>query len=235
MPVIQATDLDKSYGPVHALKELSFEVEKGEFFGFLGVNGAGKTTTIKILTGQLSPDKGSAEVLGMDIQHPRKIKESVGIVPEITSLPSFLTSYEYLEFVCRVRGVDTERISFWLDFLNLTDKKDDLCRDLSKGMKQKLSFAAAFIHEPRLVFLDEPFNDIDPLMQRTMKTFLKEYVGDGGTIFLSTHILEIAEKLCSSAAIIHHGSLLQRGTLHEFLEERESLEEAFISLVESND
>lgn len=235
MPAIQVIDLDKSYGPVHALKELSFEVEEGEFFGFLGLNGAGKTTTIKILTGQLSPNKGCAEVLGIDIQYPQKIKKVVGIVPEITSLPSFLTSYEYLEFVCRVRDVDTENIPFWLDFLDLTDKKNDLCRDLSKGMKQKLSFAAAFIHEPRLVFLDEPFNDIDPLMQRTMKAFLKNHVKGGGTIFLSTHILEIAEKLCSSVTIIHKGTLLQRGPLHTFLEGWESLEEAFVSLVESNE
>jgi ABC-2 type transport system ATP-binding protein len=229
--VIQAFHLSKSYGATRALDDLSMEVEEGEFFGFLGPNGAGKTTTIKVLTGQLHPDEGEASVMGIDITDHITIKSAVGIVPEVVLLPSFLTVEEYLEFVCRVRSMEPDSIDFWLDFTELREKKDTLCKDLSQGMKQKLSFAAAFIHQPKLVFLDEPFADVDPLMQNTLKTFLKEYTRKGGTIFLSTHILEIAEKLCSRIAIITKGSIVKTGTTASLLEQGKDLEDVFIQLV----
>jgi ABC-2 type transport system ATP-binding protein len=229
--VIQAVHLSKSYGSTKALEDLSLEVEEGEFFGFLGPNGAGKTTTIKVLTGQLHPDAGKATVMGIDIADHITIKSAVGIVPEVVLLPSFLTAEEYLEFVCRVRQIEPDNTDFWLDFTELREKKDTLCKDLSQGMKQKLSFAAAFIHQPKLVFLDEPFADVDPLMQNTLKTFLKEYTTKGGTIFLSTHILEIAEKLCSRIAIITKGSIVKTGTTASLLEQGKDLEDVFIQLV----
>jgi ABC-2 type transport system ATP-binding protein len=234
MNALTVTDLSKSYGRVRALDGISFTVRRGEFFGFLGPNGAGKTTTIRILTGQIPPDEGTAEILDTAITDPLAVKRAVGIVPEITALPSFLTVYEYLTFVCAVREIETEQIDFWLETVGLTDRCNDLCRDLSKGMKQKLSFAAAFIHDPQLAFLDEPFTDMDPLMQHTMRKFLRSYVKEGGTIFLSTHILEIAEKLCSAVAIIHKGTPLTTDRMTTLTKDRD-LEETFLTLVAENE
>ncbi len=230
-PVILAEGLSKSYGKTKALSSLDLHVEKGEFFGFLGPNGAGKTTTIKILTGQITPDTGKAAVLETDVRNALEVKKKVGIIPEVVHLPSFLTVEEYLEFVSRVRKVASDRIEFWLDFTELCENRNDLCKDLSQGMKQKLSLAGAFIHNPELVFLDEPFADVDPLMQNKMKKFLKDYVKNGGTLFLSTHILEIAEKLCSRISIISRGTLVRTGTLQELLKEGKDLEEVFLNLV----
>lgn len=231
---IHTVNLSKSYGKTKAVQNLNLEVTRGEFFGFLGPNGAGKTTTIKMLTSQIPPDSGEATVLGINIQNTISIKRAVGIIPEVVLLPSFLTVSEYLEFVCRIRDVEPEKIEFWLDFTDLSENRSTLCKDLSQGMKQKLSFAAAFIHEPHVVFLDEPFADVDPIMQNTLKTFLKEYVQKGGTIFLSTHILEIAEKLCSRIAIITKGSIAATGTLSELLTEGRNLEDVFLTLVRAH-
>jgi len=232
--VIHTAGLSKSYGETRALHNLNLKVEKGEFFGFLGPNGAGKTTTIKLLTSQIKPDEGKAEILGIDIRNDIAVKKAVGIVPEVVSLPSFLTVAEYLEFVCRIRRIDTAKIQYWLDFTELSEDNNTLCKDLSQGMKQKLSFAAAFIHDPDLVFLDEPFADVDPLMQNKLKKFLKAYIEREKTIFLSTHILEIAEKLCSRIAIITKGTLIKTGTLPELLSEGKDLEEVFLNLVRKN-
>ena len=229
--VIQAAHLSKSYGKTRAVYDLNLEVERGEFFGFLGPNGAGKTTTIRILTSQVEPDSGEATVMGINIKDSIAVKKAVGIVPEVVMLPSFLTVSEYLEFVCRIRKVDTDRIEFWLDFTELSEDRNTLCKNLSQGMKQKLSFASAFIHDPRLVFLDEPFADVDPLMQNKIKKFMKEYTEKGGTIFLSTHILEIAERLCTRIAIIAKGALAKTGTVPDLLKEGKTLEEAFLNLV----
>ena len=231
LKVIEVKGLSKSYGKTKALQGLNLEIEEGEFFGFLGPNGAGKTTTIKLLTGQMEQDNGDAKVLGIDTRNAIEVKRVIGIVPEIVFLPSFLTVEEYLEFVCGIRKTKKENIEFWLDFTELREATDTLCKDLSLGMKQKLSFASAFIHEPKLVFLDEPFADVDPLMQNKIKGFLKEYMGKGGTIFLSTHILEIAEKLCSRIAIINRGALVRTGTMAELLGEGKDLEEVFLNMV----
>jgi ABC-2 type transport system ATP-binding protein len=228
---IQTTDLSKSYGKTKAVHNLNLTVQKGEFFGFLGPNGAGKTTTIKLLTGQIRPDSGHGYVLGIDITNPIPVKKAVGIVPEVVILPSFLTVQEYLEFVCRVRSINTDKITFWLEFTGLNRNQTTLCKDLSQGMKQKLSFAAAFIHEPELVFLDEPFADVDPVMQNKLKKFLREYIENKGTIFLSTHILEIAQKLCSRIAVITQGTIVETGTITQLLTKGENLEEVFINLV----
>lgn len=230
MNVIEAVNLSKSYGKTRAVQALDLRVEGGVFFGFLGPNGAGKTTTIRMLTGQVAPDAGDARVLGVDIKDSIGVKKVVGIVPETVALPSFLTVEEYLEFVCRIRRVPFDTMGSWLEFTELHADTTTLCKDLSLGMKQKLSFASAFIHEPRLVFLDEPFADVDPLMQNKMKKFLKEYTERGGTIFLSTHILEIAEKLCTKVAIITRGTIVSEGTLPEVIKGG-NLEDTFLELV----
>lgn len=229
--VIEVYNLSKSYGPTKAVQNLTLTVKKGEFFGFLGPNGAGKTTTIKMLTGQVPPESGEARVLGIDVNHHIDVKKAVGIVPEVVMLPSFLTVTEYLEFVCSVRHIDEGQAAFWLDFVELHESENVLCKDLSQGMKQKLSFAAAFVHNPLLVFLDEPFADVDPLMQKKLRTFLHEYVMEEGTVFLSTHILEMAEKLCSRIAILSKGTVLKSGTLPELLQEGPTLEDVFFTLV----
>ena len=234
MAAIEVRALTKFYGSKPALLDVNLAVEDGEFFGLFGPNGAGKTTLLKILTGQLAPTKGGARVLGVDVAaDPMAVKESVGIVPEVESPPSYLTSYEYLYFVSRVRKVpDAERrIARWLDFFELQDVRRTICKDLSKGTRQKLMLAAAFLHEPRLLFLDEPFINLDPIYQRRVRDFLADYVGDGRTVFMCSHLLEIAEKLCDKVGILDDGRLIAQGALADVRGREKDLESAFLKLV----
>src|SRR5256886_11586324 len=192
---IEASGLTKRYGTVDALKGIQLTVERGEFFGLFGPNGAGKTTMLRILTGQLRPTVGEAHVLNVDVvREPLQVKSLVGIVPEVESPPSYLTAHEYLYFVGRVRTLDRleERISHWFEFFDLDEGGTTLCKDLSKGTRQKLMLAAAFIHEPALVFLDEPFINLDPIHQRKLKDFLAKYVAGGGTPCIAFHLPAIA-------------------------------------------
>jgi len=210
---------------------LTFRIKKGEFFGLFGPNGAGKTTLLRILTGQLIQTKGIAKVLDVDVKsEPLEVKRKVGIVPEVESPPSYLTAYEYLYFVSKVRNVNDEdkEISHWLKFFELEGSENILCKDLSKGMRQKLMLAAAFIHKPEVLFLDEPLINLDPIYQRRVMDFLRNYVDNGGTIFMCTHILDIAEKLCKTMAIINKGSIVAEGKMDELIREGESLQEAFL-------
>jgi len=161
------------------------------------------------------------------------VKAAVGIVPEVESPPSYLTSYEYLYFVSRVRNVpDAEaRIARWLDFFDLEDVRRTICKDLSKGTRQKLMLAAAFLHEPALVFLDEPFINLDPIYQRKLKDFLADYIAQGGTAFMASHLLDIAEKLCDRVAVIQDGAIVATGTLDEIRGSERDLETAFLRIV----
>src|SRR2546426_9108636 len=213
---IQASQLTKRYGTVDALKGIDLAVEPGEFFGLFGPNGAGKTTMLRILTGQLRPTTGEARVLNIDVvQEPLQVKSLVGIVPEVESPPSYLTAHEYLYFVGRVRRLDRleERIAHWFEFFDLDEGGTTLCKDLSKGTRQKLILAVAFIHEPALVFLDEPFINLDPIYQRRLKEFLTEYIAGGGTAFMASHLLEIAGKLCDRVAGIQNRPIIPTGAL----------------------
>jgi ABC-2 type transport system ATP-binding protein len=231
---IATRDLVKRYGKVEALGGLSIEVEQGESFCLLGPNGAGKTTTIAILTGQIEPTSGSAMVMGADVRRdPLGVKKMIGIVPENEYPPSFLTVREYLDLVCSIRSVpdSAKKIDRWIEFFGLSSKSDVLFKDLSKGTKKKVIVSAALVHEPKLLFLDEPFLDLDPIVQHNLKAYLVEYVSKGGTIFLSTHILEIAEKLCTRTAILNEGKLVTSGELSELKKEKESLEDVFMRLV----
>ena len=192
MAIVEIQGISKSFGDFYALKGVSLKIESGEFFGCFGPNGAGKTTLLRILSGQLEPTEGSATVLGIDAKKkPIDIKKAIGIVPEVESPSSYLTGREYLHFVGRVRNVEDlkNKIDYWLDFFELREKEDVICRDLSKGMRQKLMLASAFIHKPKLLFLDEPFINLDPLYQRKAKDYLIEYTKNGGTVFMCTHIL----------------------------------------------
>ena len=171
MAVIRALNVTKRFKTVTALENISLEIDKGDFFGFFGPNGAGKTTLLRILTGQLRQTSGGVEVLGIDAaRDPMKVKAAVGIVPEVESPPSYLTAYEYLYFVSRVRKVDEKdgRIERWMRFFDLEESRGTLCKDLSKGNRQKLMIAGAMIHEPELLFLDEPFINLDPVYQRKL-------------------------------------------------------------------
>ena len=234
MSCIEVTQLSKSFGKIVVLNNISLNVAKGEFFGLFGSNGAGKTTLLKILTGQLSADSGEVRTAGYSISDPISIKRSVGIVPEAESPPTFLTAREALELSCLLRDLKNvnERVDRWLDFFDLQVKSDVLCRDLSKGQRQKLMLASAFIHEPSLLFLDEAFINLDPIYQRRLREYLKKIVEEGRTIFLCTHLLEMAEKLCSRVAVINKGNIVAQGAIDELRsKEGEGLEEIFIRAV----
>ena len=234
MAVLQAQDVVKDFGGMRALDRVSLAVDKGDFFGFFGPNGAGKTTLIRILTGQLAPTSGSVSVLGVDVvKEPLKVKELIGIVPEVESPPTYLTAYEYLYFVGKVRNLDKleDRIDRWLVFFDLQQKKGTICKDMSKGMRQKLMLASAFIHEPSLLFLDEPFINLDPIYQRTLREYLEDYISKGGTVFMASHILEIAERLCNRLSIVNLGKVVAQGSMEELLKGGDSLEKLFLRSV----
>ena len=237
-PLVETKDLGKRFGDFIALHPLDVLVNPGEFFGVFGPNGAGKSTFIKLLTGQLEPSLGSATVLGLNVaNNPQKVKANVGIVPESESPPSYLTAAEYLDFVCRIRGISdiASKVDYWLDWFGIQDKREALCKDLSKGQRQKVMLASAFIHEPRLLFLDEPFVNLDPIYQRKCREYLMQHIEDGGTIFLCSHILEVAERMCTRVAVIDNGKVLAAGTLASLREKpSEDLEDIFIRLVGSS-
>lgn len=212
MTALRARGLRKSFGDVQALDGMSLSVEAGELFGFLGANGAGKTTTIRILTGQLRPDGGDAEVLGVDpTVDPVGVRRRIGVLPEQESPPSFLTPREYFSFVGAVRGLDDgtvdERVAAWADRLSYEGKLDTLCTDLSRGQQQKVMITQAFLHEPAAVFIDEPLVNLDPVMQERAKAFLRDYRDAGNALFVSTHHVEVAAELCDRVGIVSEGRL----------------------------
>ena len=234
-PLVITKDLGKVFGDFVALQPLDVKVFAGEFFGVFGPNGAGKSTFIRLLTGQLQASTGSAEVLGIDVKKlPQRLKANIGIVPESESPPSYLTPYEYLYFVGRLRRIDelSKKVLYWLDWFGMNEKKDTMCKDLSKGQRQKIMLASAFIHEPRLLFLDEPFANLDPIYQRKCRKWLLEHVSKGGTIFMCSHVLEVVERLCTRLAIIDNGRVLASGKISDIkIKTDETLEDVFIRLV----
>jgi len=232
--VLESHDLSKVYGDVTAVDQVSLSVKEGALFGLLGPNGSGKTTMIKMLTGQIRPTGGSATVLGLDAEkNPVTVRERVGIIPEQETPPSFLTAMEYLDFVGAVRKIPdlAEKADWWFDFLEFGDKRNVLCKDLSRGTRQKLMFAQAFIHEPMLALIDEPLINFDPIMQDVVKEYFVNYTKKGNTIFISTHILEVAEEICSEFAILHKGKLLHTGPVADLTGRGEHLPQFFLSLV----
>jgi len=238
MAVVRTEGLTKRYGDLRALDGLDLTVEGGELFGLLGPNGAGKSTTIAVLTGQLAPDGGTAEVLGTDpVEDPVETRRRVGILPEQETPPSFLTPREYFEFVGRVRSLDPgtveRRVAEWTDRLGFADKLDTLSTDLSRGQQQKAMIAAAFLHEPDLVFIDEPLVNLDPVVQEGVKQFLVSYREAGNTVFLSTHHIEVAEEMCTRVGFVNRGRLVTDRDPAD-LDAGESLLEAFLGSVEGS-
>ncbi len=208
-PVIVVKNLEKWYGKKHVLKGLNLEVNRGEVFGLLGPNGAGKTTLIKVLTGQ-TPARGEVEVAGINpIEDPIGVRRVVGIVPESESVPNYLTVEEYLYFVSKLRNLPDGRVEESIARFDLEKYRRTICKDLSKGTKQRLMFAAALMHDPEILFLDEPFINLDPVYQRVMREVLRNYVDAGGTIFMATHILEMASRLCTRVGIIKDGKIVR--------------------------
>jgi ABC-2 type transport system ATP-binding protein len=235
MVAISTSNLRKTYGDVTALADLSLSIEAGELFGALGPNGAGKTTTIKILTGQLQPDGGSASVLGYDpVAEPVETRRQIGILPEQESPPSFLTPREYFDFVGTVRDIPedvvADRVATWTDRLSYAEKLDTMSTDLSRGQQQKVMITQAFLHEPEVVFIDEPLANLDPIVQEHVKEFLKSYRDDGNTIFISTHHIEVAEELCTRVGIVSGGELIAERRPSE-LGRNESLLDTFLENV----
>ena len=232
MSVVKCINLSKKYEDILALNEVNLTIEKGEFFGLLGPNGAGKTTLLKILTGQLRTTKGEAEILGMNIENNiMEVKRKIAIIPEQESPPSFLTPREVLEMVSSIRKIDEPKIEYWIDFFDLQPMEGRVCRNLSRGQKQKVMLAAAFISETELMFLDEPFINLDPIVQTKVREWLVEYVKEGGTVFLNTHLLENAQRLCDRAAIIHEGKIQSVIELKDLEKQNINLEQLFHEII----
>jgi ABC-2 type transport system ATP-binding protein len=212
--------LTRSFGQLVAVQDVNLRVASGQFFGFLGPNGAGKSTTIKMLTGLLAPTAGRIEILGLDLdKNPVEVKRQIGVVPEGMALFGRLTGAEYLNFVGRMYGLDrhtsAKRAAELLEFMQLADQPKTLVTDYSHGMQKKLALAAAVIHAPKILFLDEPFEGVDAIASGTLKAMLQRMISRGATIFLTSHVLEIIERLCSHVAIIHHGRLVAQGSIEE--------------------
>ncbi len=217
---IETNALTRRFGDFEAVKDVHLHVDAGQFFGFLGPNGAGKSTTIKMLTGLLAPTSGSIRILGEDLQaNSAEIKRQIGVVPEGMALFGRLTGEEYLRFVGRMYGLDRattmQRTRELLEFMQLADENKKLITDFSHGMQKKLALAAAVIHGPKVLFLDEPFEGVDAVAAGTLKAMLQRMIARGATVFLTSHVLEILERLCTHVAIIHRGQLVAQGSLAE--------------------
>ena len=238
-PAIVTRGLRKAFGDFVAVHGIDLLVPRGSFYGFLGPNGAGKSTTIKCLTGLLRPSGGTCEILGMNpLADPVMVKRHVGVVPEDLALFDRLTGAETLSFVGQVHGIDRnevrERSLELLTLMDLTSAANDLVADYSHGMRKKIALSAALLPAPRLLFLDEPFEGIDAIASRQIKELLTAFVKGGGTVFLTTHILEIVERLCDHIGIIQKGRLVAQGSMAELRAggvTGQSLEERFMDIV----
>ncbi len=234
-PAIEVRDLRKVYGDKAAVDGLTLSVPSGSFFGFLGPNGAGKTTTIRMLVGLAPPTSGSIELLGLPMpDQATEIKRQIGLVPDESLLFDHLTGPEFLEFVGRMYGlertVSRERSGELISLFELDADSNKLIADYSKGMRKRVAMAAALIHRPRLFLMDEPFEGVDAIGARLMKEILFEQVRRGATIFLTSHVLEVVERLCDRVAIVNNGRLVMEGEMNE-LRGAESLEDAFVRAV----
>jgi len=220
--MIKVEELAKNYGDVEALTSVDMEVEEGEIVGVLGANGAGKSTLVQILTGQIDRDSGTVDVLDLDPEKkPVKLRDKLGILPEREDPPSFLTGKEYLHFVADVRDEEIDK-DHWEEEFNLEGKMDKLTYNLSKGERQKLMIVQALFHEPDLVFIDEPLVNLDPVIQERAKELFKQRREAGGTVFLCTHVVSLAEEICDRVFF------LKDGEITEVIEEPENLTEKFL-------
>jgi ABC-2 type transport system ATP-binding protein len=235
-PAIDIRGLRKVYGEKAAVDGLTLTVARGCFFGFLGPNGAGKTTTIRMLMGLAPPTAGEIRILGRKIpEEELEVKARIGLVPDESLLFDHLTGFEFVEFVGRMYGLGRElsrrRAGELMELFELDTAGRKLIAEYSKGMRKRVAMAAALIHRPELFLLDEPFEGVDAVGARLMKDILLEQVKQGATIFLTSHVLEVVERLCDRVAIIHQGRLIVEGSMEELRAGEETLEDLFVRVV----
>jgi len=238
---VDVQNLVKKYGNFEAIKNISFSVAKGEIFTFLGPNGAGKTTTVKILTGILRPTSGSARILGFDaVKNIDEIKKKIGLVPDQPYVYPYLTAFEYMRMVGDIYGVSPEKqkkkIPEFFEMFDLKDRAGEIVDSFSHGMKQKLVISSVLLHEPEIIFLDEPLVGLDPKSARLVKDLFKKLSENGVTIFMCTHVLEIAQKLASRICIINEGKILALDTfdaLQKTVSNDADLEAVYLKLTEN--
>lgn len=234
--MLNITNLTKCYGEKRAVDDLTLHIAPGEIYGFIGHNGAGKTTTLKCAVGILRFDSGEIEINGISVKSdPTACKRLIAYIPDNPDIYEFMTGIRYLNFVADVYGVSAadraERIRRYGDAFELTDDLAQPVSAYSHGMKQKLAIISAWLHDPKLIIMDEPFVGLDPKAAHLLKQMMREVCDAGGAIFFSTHVLEVAEKLCDRIAIIKNGRLIRSGTMEE-VKGDESLEEVFLELQE---
>ncbi len=237
--MLEIRNLTKRYDKKVAVDDLSLSIADGELYGFIGHNGAGKTTTLKACTGLLMPDAGEITVDGISVlDRPLEAKKRMAYIPDNPELYDFLTGHKYLNFVADIFGVRGDlrqkRIEEYATRLAIAGELSQPISSYSHGMKQKIAILSAFIHEPRLLIMDEPFVGLDPMAAHTMKEMMRELCRKGSAIFFSTHVLDVAEKLCDKVAIIKNGKLVASGTMDE-VRGSSSLEDAFLGLGENGD
>lgn len=234
--MLKIQNLTKIYGDQKAVDHLNLHIKQGEVYGFIGHNGAGKTTTLKCITGILPFEEGDIFILGQSVKDkPVECKENIAYIPDNPDLYDFLTGIQFLDFIAdiyKVNQVDRQnKIRKYAKAFEIYDNLAQPISAYSHGMKQKLAIVSAFIHEPKLIIMDEPFVGLDPKATHLLKTMMKEFCQNGGAIFFSTHILEVAEKLCNRIAIIKQGKLIVSGLMEE-ITKQESLESVFLELVD---
>ena len=232
--MLRMEHLTKVYGDKKAVDDLSLHIQPGEIYGFIGHNGAGKTTTLKSVVGILQFDAGEITIDGISIkEQPLVCKKKFAYIPDNPDLYDFMTGIKYLNFIADVFGVDEntrqERIRKYADLFEITNDLGQPIAAYSHGMKQKLAIIAAWMHDPKLIIMDEPFVGLDPKASHQLKGMMREVCDNGGAIFFSTHVLEVAEKLCDKVAIIKGGKLIRSGTMEE-VKGDDSLEEVFLEL-----
>ncbi|MCI6950710.1 MAG: ABC transporter ATP-binding protein [Clostridium sp.] len=236
--MLQIQHLTKTYGDKTAVNDLSLHILPGEIYGFIGHNGAGKTTTLKSVAGILGFDSGDILVCGVSVRKdPIACKQRLAYIPDNPDLYDFMTGIQYLNFIADIFGVDAakrqERIQKYGDLFELTSDLAAPISAYSHGMKQKLAIVSAWLHDPQLILMDEPFVGLDPKAAHTLKGMMREVCDAGGAIFFSTHVLEVAEKLCDKVAIIKGGRLIRSGTMEE-VKGDDSLEDVFLELEEES-
>jgi ABC-2 type transport system ATP-binding protein len=235
---IETKNLCKRFGNFQALDQLSLKVAQGEVFGFLGPNGAGKTTTLRILMGILLPTSGEASIRGLDCSKDRvTVKRRVGFLPDVPTFYDYLKGWELLRFAGQMHGLDDEtlmqRADLLLRELSIRDASHEYVSNYSLGMRKKLGLALALIHDPEILILDEPTTGLDPLATRQIQNLIESYAASGRTVLLSTHLLEMAERLCHRVGIVHRGRLVAEGeprALRDQLAGAKSLEEVFLAI-----
>ena len=232
--MLEINGLSKSYGSHKAVDNLSMRIANGEIHGFIGHNGAGKTTTLRSIAGIMQFEEGTITIDGHSIkEEPLACKKIMAYIPDNPDLYEFMSGIQYLNFIADIFGVDVstrdERIHRYTDLFEITNVLDDAISSYSHGMKQKLAIVSAWIHEPKLILMDEPFVGLDPKASHILKQMMREFCNQGNAILFSTHVLEVAEKLCDRVAIIKDGKLIRSGTMEE-VKGDSSLESVFLEL-----